>query len=158
MANLHGLGTKSIFLVTDLVIQLREPEGSYGNSFQVTEMNTCSVAQSCLTICDTMDCSPPGSSIHGTLQARILEWVAISSFRENCRPRDQRRISCVGKQTLPLSPLGSPDKLILWPKDAHHVFWYTEDSEWYSIYFLLVCENLSLNQACKQVRRTAAFS
>ena len=36
------------------------------------------VAQSCLTLCDPMDCSPPGSSIHGILQTRILEWVAIS--------------------------------------------------------------------------------
>ena len=34
------------------------------------------VAQSCLTLCDPMDCSPPGSSVHGILQARILEWVA----------------------------------------------------------------------------------
>ena len=34
--------------------------------------------QSCLTLCDPMDCSPPGASVHGILQARILEWVAIS--------------------------------------------------------------------------------
>ena len=39
------------------------------------------VAQSCLTFCDPMDCSPPGSSVHGILQAKILEWVAISSSR-----------------------------------------------------------------------------
>ena len=39
------------------------------------------VAQSCLTLCDPVDCSPPGSSIHGILQARILEWVAISFSR-----------------------------------------------------------------------------
>ena len=36
------------------------------------------VTQSCLTLCDSMDCSPPGSSVHGILQARIPEWVAIS--------------------------------------------------------------------------------
>ena len=42
----------------------------------------CLVIQSCLTLCDPMDCSPPGSSVIGTLQARILEWVAISSSRE----------------------------------------------------------------------------
>ena len=40
-------------------------------------MCVCEVAQSCLTLCDPMDCSPPGSSVHGILQARILEWVAI---------------------------------------------------------------------------------
>ena len=38
------------------------------------------VIQSCLTLCDPMDCSPPGSSVHGVSQARILEWVAISLF------------------------------------------------------------------------------
>ena len=36
------------------------------------------VAQSCPTLCDPVDCSPPGSSVHGILQARVLEWVAIS--------------------------------------------------------------------------------
>ena len=40
------------------------------------------VAQSCLTPSDTMDCSPPGSSVHGIFQARVLEWVAIA-FSEN---------------------------------------------------------------------------
>jgi len=40
-----------------------------------------SVTQSCLTLCDLMDYSPPGSSLHGILQARVLEWVAIPSFR-----------------------------------------------------------------------------
>ena len=39
------------------------------------------VTQSCLTLCDPMDCSPSGSSVHGLLQARILEWVAISFSR-----------------------------------------------------------------------------
>ena len=37
------------------------------------------VTQSCLTLCDNMDCSPPGSSVHGILQARILEWVVFPS-------------------------------------------------------------------------------
>ena len=39
------------------------------------------IAQSCPTLCDPLDCSPPGSSVHGILQARILEWVAISFSR-----------------------------------------------------------------------------
>ena len=37
--------------------------------------------QSCLTVCDPMDCSPPGASVHGTVQARILAWVAMPSSR-----------------------------------------------------------------------------
>ena len=38
------------------------------------------VAQSCVTLCDPMNCSPPGSSVHGILQARILDWIAILSL------------------------------------------------------------------------------
>ena len=48
----------------------------------------CSVTQSCPTVFDLMDCNPPGSSVLGILQARMLEWVAISSSRESSRPRD----------------------------------------------------------------------
>ena len=47
------------------------------------------VAQSCPTFCDPMDCSPPGSSVHGILQTRILEWVASPFSRESSRPRDR---------------------------------------------------------------------
>ena len=46
------------------------------------------VAQSCPTLCDPMDCSPPSSSIHGILQAKILEWVAISFSNNNVRLTD----------------------------------------------------------------------
>jgi len=51
------------------------------------------VAQSCPTLCDPVDCSPPGSSVHGILQPRILEWVAISFCRGSFRPRDRTQIS-----------------------------------------------------------------
>ena len=50
-------------------------------------------AQFCLTLCDPMDCSPPGSSVHGILQARMLEWVAMPSSRGSSRPRGQARVS-----------------------------------------------------------------
>ena len=43
----------------------------------------CSAAQSCLTLCDPMDYNPPGSSVHGIFQARMLEWVAVSFSRES---------------------------------------------------------------------------
>ena len=55
---------------------------------------TCMCAQSCPTLCNPMDCSPPGSSFHGISQARILEWVPISSFRGSSQPRDRTNISC----------------------------------------------------------------
>ena len=46
------------------------------------------VAQLCPTLCDPMDYSLPGSSVHGIFQARVLEWVAISFSRESSRPKD----------------------------------------------------------------------
>ena len=55
----------------------------------------CVCAQSCLTLCNPMDCSLPGSSICGIFQARILEWVAISYSTGSSRPRDQNCVSCV---------------------------------------------------------------
>ena len=57
------------------------------NGMDLTESES-EVAQSCLTLCDPMDCSLPGSSVHGILQARILEWVAISFSRGSSQPRD----------------------------------------------------------------------
>ena len=68
--------------------------------------------QSCLTLCNPMDCSPPGSSVHGILQARILAWVARSSSRGSSQPRDRIHffsVSCIG--TLPLAPPGKPVNL-----------------------------------------------
>ena len=63
------------------------------------------VHQSCPTFCKPMDCNLPGFSAHGILQARILEWVAISSSMGSSRPRDQTHASCINRQTdcLPLS-------------------------------------------------------
>ena len=46
--------------------------------YMCVHTHRCSVAHSCPTLCDLMDCTPPGSSIHGIFQARILEWVAVS--------------------------------------------------------------------------------
>ena len=63
----------------------------------------CSVTQSCLTLCDPMDCIPPGFTVPGIVQASILEWVAISSPREPSLPRDHTcisRVLCTGRQIL----------------------------------------------------------
>ena len=68
--------------------------------------------QSCPTLCDPMECSLPGSSVRGILQARILEWVTISFSRGTSQPRDQThvsRVSCTGRWVLyHYSHLGSP--------------------------------------------------
>ena len=65
--------------------------------------------QSCPTPCDPMDCNPPGSSVHGLLQARTLEWVAISFSRGSSQPRDWTPGLLNCKQTLyHLSHQGNP--------------------------------------------------
>ena len=55
----------------------------------------CLCAQSCPILCNPRHCSPLGSFVHGIFQARILEWVAISSSRESSRPRDRTHVSYV---------------------------------------------------------------
>ena len=54
------------------------------------------VAQLCPTLCDPMDCSLPGFSVHGILQARILEWVTISFSKGSSPPKDQTQVSRIG--------------------------------------------------------------
>ena len=63
----------------------------------------CGCAQLCLTLYDPMDSEPPGSSVHGIFQERILEYIAISYSRASCRPRNRAcvsRVSCISRWTL----------------------------------------------------------
>ena len=53
------------------------------------------VTQSCPTLCDPMDYSLPGSSVHGISQARILQWVAIPFSKGSSQPRDRTQVSCI---------------------------------------------------------------
>ena len=68
----------------------------------------CVFTKSSLTLCDPMDCSLPGSLVHGILQARILEWVAISSSRGSSRPRDQTGVFCLAGGFFTTEPPGRP--------------------------------------------------
>ena len=67
-----------------------------------------------------MNCSPPGSSVHGIPQARILVWIAASFSRGSFPPRDRTCISCIGRQFFTTGPPGKPNirKGILWTKRA----------------------------------------
>ena len=64
--------------------------------------------QSCLTLCHPMDCSPPGSSVHGILQARILEGVAMPSSRGLSQPRDRTCASCIAGRCFTTEPPETP--------------------------------------------------
>ena len=68
---------------------------SYRLSIFKCKGQMCMRAQSCPTPCYPLDCIPPGSSVHGILQARTLEWVAISFSRGSSWSRDQARISSI---------------------------------------------------------------
>ena len=68
----------------------------------------CLVTQSCLTLCDPMDCSPPGSSVHGSLQARTLEWVAMPSSKLSSQPRGGTRSPSLQVDSLLSEPPGKP--------------------------------------------------
>ena len=66
----------------------------YWHIFAHMGRRACLVSQSCLTLCNTMDCSLPGFSVHGILQVRLLEWVTISYSRESSWCKDWTHISC----------------------------------------------------------------
>ena len=98
-------------------VSRRQVQGPLGGRFQGLpsgydhhQLETV-CAQSYLTLCDPVDCSPPGSSVHGIFQVRILEWVAVLSSRGSSRPRDQTRIfcsSCIAGRFFTTEPQGRP--------------------------------------------------
>ena len=62
-----------------------------------------SPAKLCLTLCDPMNCRLPGSSVHGILQSRMLEWVAMPLYRGSSQPRDRTYVSCIAGRFLHFS-------------------------------------------------------
>ena len=94
----------------------------------VTQCMHAKSLQSCPTLCDPVDCSQPGSSVHGFLQARILEWIAMPSSRGSSRPRNWTHVSLYlvhwQAGSWPLAPPGNPseeeqktDSLIIWARN-----------------------------------------
>ena len=76
--------------------------------YEVSGADLVLVAQLCPTLCDLMSCSPPGSSVHGISQTRILKWVPISFSRGFSSPRGQALISVTWADSLPSEPPGKP--------------------------------------------------
>ena len=85
--------------------------------------------QSCPTLCDPMHCSQPDSSVHGILQARILEWVAVPSCRGSSWPRDWTcvsYISCIGRQVLHTSATWEAFVILYFPFNFSYSLFNTQ--------------------------------
>ena len=126
-----------------MVVAETRGRGKWGTAVCVcTRTRAHTHTQSCPTLCDPMDCRLPGSSVHGILQARTLEWVAISSSRGSSRPRNRTRvshISCIGRWILYHWDLD------LLPPYFFFFFFYKR-KQFYS--FLIVDGNVPINQSC----------
>ena len=89
-------GTLRNYKATITLIQKPDKDNTKKENYRpisLMKVKESEVAQSCLTLCDPMDCSLPHSSIHGIFQAGVLEWVAISFSRGSSWPRDQSQVS-----------------------------------------------------------------
>ena len=88
--------------------------------------------KSCLTLCDPVDCSPPGSSVHGISQSRILQWVATSFCRVSFRPRDWICISCIAGGFFTAEPPGKPKRQVLNIKRfLISCLWHVPSASWW---------------------------
>ena len=120
-------------------VQCHEPpfivhQALYLSDLDMCEVKWSEVAQLCLILCYPMDCSLPGSSLHGILLARVLEWVAISFSRGASRPRDRTQVSRIPGRCLNL--------------------WATREAQIYVtyIYQIYICEVSKVTQSCPTLR------
>ena len=99
------------------IIVLGFPQILRWSTWQIPILSMCVccvlVTQSCLTLCDPMDCSPPGSSAHGILQGRILEWLAIPFSRGSSWPEIEPGSPALQEDSLPSEPPGISSWLII---------------------------------------------
>ena len=93
-------------------------------------------------LCNPTDCSPPGSSVHGILQTRILEWGAMPFSRESSWPRDQTRVSCIIGGFFTIWAPGKPK--LLFPHGDAHVAFYTFLWCWPHCSQMVICVTLGL--------------
>ena len=112
--------------------------------------------QSCSILCDPLDCSPPGSSVHGILQSRILEWVAMTSFRGSSQAEDETCVSwgsCIAGGFFTAEPLGKAEnKRVLsklsgnrWVVLCIFPLWFH-----FSVFWLMFLLFLSQASSCSQ--------
>ena len=96
-AHLHNTSSSRKPISECLLLQLHDRETPWRTtnkpSLPPDKTGVCLVTQLCPTLCDSMDCSPLGSSVHGILQARTLKWVAMPSSMGSSQPRDRTKVS-----------------------------------------------------------------
>ena len=103
---IHKYGNTCVFYHIKILNLIHNEINANSNYTSIPFFSYClhdKLLQSCPTLCDPMDCSLPGSSVQGILQARILEWVAIASSRGSSQPKDRTSISyvsCIGRWVL----------------------------------------------------------
>ena len=105
------LGLRWSFHVFSRTLASSRSLSSWKTSCPLMNVDCCLLAQSCPTLCDPMDCSPPVSCVLGILQARILEWVAMPFSRRPSQPRDQIQGfcgSCIAGRFFTAGPPGKP--------------------------------------------------
>ena len=88
------------------ILSNRKSDASYKHITRPPVLKSTQSLQSCPILCDPMDCSPPGSSVHGILQVRIVEWVAMPYSRGSSGPRDQIHVSCFAGRFFTSKPPG----------------------------------------------------
>ena len=111
-----SLETSRFFILTKRIIQnthssTRDQKITHTMWKTNSVLCACMLPQSCLALCDPINCGLPGSSVHRISQARILEWVAISFSRGSSWPRDGTPVSCIGQQILYHWATGEAPKL-----------------------------------------------
>ena len=103
------------------------------------------VAQSCPTLCDPMDCSLPGSLVHGIFQARILEWAAISFSRGSSQPRDWTRVSRIAGRRFTVWAISRVQLFVTPWTVAYHTppsMGFSRQKCWSGLPFLKMVQNL----------------
>ena len=114
----------------------------YLNSSWVMDIVSAQSLQWCLTLCDPMDYSPPGSSVHGISQARILEWVTISFSRGSSQLRDETQVSHIAGRFFTTELPGKPRHSLNWSlnndKKIHFLI-----QKWISLLYIIAPPSVS---------------
>ena len=101
------------------------------------------LAQLCLTLCDPMDCSMSGSSVHGIFYARILEWVAIPFSKGSSQPRDRTWVSCIAGRFFTVWATSSPNCsviiIIIIIRNGTYMDWGTKATNWEVPWVRVIC-------------------